>query len=126
MQELRKDFEVNYKFFAPEEGGRKSGPPAQLYRSDWSYERDDIGQTGIYMIWPIFLDADGQICEPDAFVRAAGKAQMYIVNDGQRPVHAKRLKPGIRGYFMEGPHRVAEAIVTRLLAIAEPSRSEDL
>lgn len=116
---VRKDFEVAYRFFSPEEGGRKMGPPSQLYRCDWAYDGDDISETGIYMIWPIFVDQSGEIIEPDTFVPNEGMAQMFIVNDNLRKaIHASRLMPGVRGYFMEGSSRVAEAVVTKLLAIA--------
>jgi len=118
LAEVRKDFEVRYRFLTAAEGGRKTGPPAQMYRSDWSYGGEDITETGIYMIWPIFLDKDGEIVEPNTFVAAEGTAQMFIVDDELRDsLHAEKLAPGVRGYFMEGPNRVAEATVTRLLAI---------
>ena len=120
LEQVRKDFEVTYRFYSPEEGGRKSGPPAQLYRSDWSYDGDDIAETGIYMIWPIFLDQNGSIIDPDVFVPSQGIAQMFIVNEEVREsVHARRLRPGVRGYLMEGDKRVAEAVVTRLLELSD-------
>jgi hypothetical protein len=72
------------------------------------------------MIWPIFLDESGSILDTGARVANEGRAQMLIVNeDLRRSLHANRLEVGARGYFMEGPHRVAEATVTKLLAIAE-------
>ena len=72
------------------------------------------------MIWPIFVAANGEIIAPDIAVSAEGLAQMFIVNDEFRKyIHAKRLKKGVRGYFMEGPNAVAEAIVTKLLSIDE-------
>ncbi len=118
MAKARKDFEVSYRFFSPEEGGR-SIPASQGYRSDWSYEGDDIQK--LYMIWPIFLDEKADIIEPDECVPSEGVAQMFILNDEFRAFHAVRLEPGTRGYFMEGPHRVAEATVIKLLAITEDS-----
>ncbi len=120
LAQVRKDFEVAYRFLSYEEGGRKSGPPHQPYRSDWSYEGDDPQGNGIYMIWPIFLDDEGQIVEPNRTVPNEGTAQMFIVNDELRQAfHAKRLDTGVRGYFMEGSKRVAEAVVTKLLALQE-------
>ena len=72
------------------------------------------------MIWPIFLDEAGEIIEPSTFVPIEGIAQMFIVNDELRhSLHAEKLVPGVRGYFMEGSNRVAEATVTRLLAIRD-------
>ncbi len=117
LEEVRKDFEVRYRFFTQEEGGRKS-PPAQPYRSDWIYE-GDYPVDRLFMIWPIFIDEVGRVREPGLFVPAEGMAQMFIVDDELRlSLHSERLKPGVKGYFMEGPHRVAEATVTRMLALA--------
>lgn len=119
LAEVRKDFEVQYRIYSPDEGGRKIGSPYQGYRCDWLYDGDSIEQ-GLYMIWPIFLNESGSILDPGTQVANNGVAKMYIVNDVLRKsFHAPRLRQGIRGYFMEGPHRVAEAIVTRLLAISD-------
>lgn len=123
LVKIRKDFEVRYRFFGSEDGGR-TRPPHQFYRSDWSYDGDDIEKTGIFMIWPIFLDENGAFIERDSPVPVEGIAQMFIVNDEFRTsIHAKLLAPGVRGYFMEGPNRVAEAVVTRLLSIADTIES---
>jgi len=125
LVEVRKDFEVRYRFYSEAEGGRKTGPPFQGYRSDWMYDGDTV-QQGLYVIWPIFLDESGSILDTGALVAGEGRAQMLIVNDElRRSIHAKRLNLGVRGYFMEGSHRVAEATVTRLLAIAEITSSFD-
>jgi hypothetical protein len=113
------DFEVRYRFFTPDEGGRQTGPPHQgSYRSDWAYDGDDISRTGIHMIWPEFIDDHGAILSPDAQVRVAGHARMWIVSPGMRTqVHQARIREGVRGYFMEGSRRVAEAVVTRIVAL---------
>lgn len=122
--ELRKDFEVRYRFLTKEEGGKRTGPPAQGYRSDWSYEGDDIKETGMFMIYPIFLKDDGEPYEMDTFVPNEEEAQMFILSDELRKsVHAQRIRVGTRGYFMEGPIRVAEATVTKLLALSEVTES---
>jgi hypothetical protein len=124
LAEIRKDFEVEYRFLSTDEGGRRTGPPYQMYRSDWMYEGDDPRVNGIYMIWPIFLEENGEIREPNTPVPIEGKAQMFIVDDEQRAsIHAGRIHPGTRGYFMEGPNRVAEATVTQLLALNECNKA---
>jgi hypothetical protein len=119
LAEVPKDFEVQYRFYSSDEGGRKTGPPYQGYRCDWLYDGYPV-EKGIYMVWPVFLDETGSILDTGAPVADDGTAQMLIVNDELRvSLHAKRLKPGVRGYFMEGPRRVAEATVTRLLAMSD-------
>src|SRR4051812_41788226 len=113
------DFEVRYRFLTPDEGGRQTGPPYQgSYRSDWAYDGDDISRTGIHMIWPEFVDDHGAVLPRDAHVAVAGHARMWIVSSDMRAlVHQARIREGVRGYFMEGSRRVAEAVVTRIIAL---------
>ena len=111
------DFEVRYRFLTAEEGGRRTGPPLQGYRSDWSYEGDDVAE-GIYMIWPEFLAEDGSLFPENVPVSVTGHASMWIVSHDMRTrVHRLRIHEGIKGYFMEGGLKVAEAIVTRVIAL---------
>ncbi|MDB6026789.1 MAG: hypothetical protein JWM68_3012 [Verrucomicrobiales bacterium] len=72
------DFEVRYRFYKPEEGGRLSGPSWQHYRCDWAYEGDDIA-AGIYMIWPEFISEDGSIQPEGSPVPWSGTATMWIL-----------------------------------------------
>jgi hypothetical protein len=112
------DFEVRYRFFPAAEGGRHSGPPFQHYRCDWSYESDDIDQTGIYQIFPEFLAEDGSVFPEDIPVPPSGLATMWILSHEMRiQVHRSRIREGVRGYFREGAHRVAQAVVTRVIGL---------
>ena len=112
------DFEVRYRFYAVDEDGRKNGPPFHNYRCDWAYEGDDISKTGIYMIWPEFVGSDGSSFPEGIQVPAAGTATMWILNPQIRTkVHQSRIKEGVRGFFMEGGKRVAEAVVTRVIGM---------
>ena len=119
--EIRKhqaDFEVHYRFFTHEQGGRVSGPPWQHYRCDWAYADDDIAQTGIYMIHPEFVAEDGSIQPEGVPVPWSGTATMWILSPEMRgEIHRARIQLGVRGYFMEGSHRVAESVVTRILGL---------
>jgi hypothetical protein len=114
------DFEVRYRFYSATEGGRKTGPPFQHYRCDWAYDGDDISITGIYMIYPEFVAADGSVLPEDVPVPVSGTATMWILSpELQSGIHARRVKEGVRGFFMEGGHRVAEATVTRIIGVRE-------
>jgi hypothetical protein len=118
------DFEVSYRFLTLAEGGRRSGTPYQHYRCDWSYEGDNIAETGIYMIWPEFLAVDGSIFPNDIPVPTSGIATMWIVSPEMRhQVHCQRIKLGIKGYFMEGRRKVAEAIITEVIGLHSRSDS---
>lgn len=112
------DFEVNYRFYVESEGGRKSGSPLQHYRCDWAYESDDVSRSGVFMIYPEFLDANGEVIQDKVRVPISGRATMWILNpDLRREVHRVRIAEGTRGYFMEGGRRVAEAVVTKVLGL---------
>lgn len=112
------DFEVYYRFYSPDEGGRRSGQPFKGYRCDWSYEGDEISETGLYMIWPEFQTEAGLPLGEDVPVPVAGTAAMWILSHDMRiKVHRNRIKEGVRGYFMEGGRRVAEATVSHVLGL---------
>ena len=111
------DFRVRYRFLLPEEGGRQS-IPFQDYRSDFSYDGGDPAVDGILMIHPEFESADGSIFPQDIQVPREGTARMWILLQEMREdVHRKRIRVGVRGYFMEGSHRVAEAEVIEVLGL---------
>jgi hypothetical protein len=111
------DFEVRYRFLTTEGGGRRTGTPFQHYRCDWSYEGDDPS-LGIYMIYPEFMAEDGSVMPESVPVPASGIATMWILSHDLRvQVHRARIRQGVRGYFMEGARRVAEAVVTRVLGL---------
>ena len=116
FEELPNDFEVRYRFYSEAEGGRKSQQFFQGYRCDWVYadfEADEPRQ--VWMIWPIFIDDNGQFVPESARVNLEGTAHMMIVNEDLRQtVHKDRIRPGVKGFFVEGPIKVAEAIVTRV------------
>ena len=112
------DFEVSYRFYTAAEGGRVTGPAFQHYRCDWAYEGDDITKTGIYMIHPEFTAEDGSLVPDEIPVPPSGTATMWVlVPEMRAEIHRARIREGVRGYFMEGSRRVAEAVVTRVISI---------
>lgn len=109
------DFEVRYRFFTPEEDGRFSGPPGQHYRGDWAYADDT---EALYMIHPEFLSPEGEVLSKGEPVPFEGRATMWILIPERRAeIHRAKIQVGVRGYFMEGPKRVAEAVVTQILGL---------
>jgi len=111
------DFEVRYRFLTPAEGGSRS-PPRQHIRWDFLYEGDDPQRDGLFMIWPEFLDDEGNP-RPEGEVPPEGLAHMFILMPEMRPTHRRRITVGTRGFMVEGPKKVAECQVTRLLGLAE-------
>ncbi|OCB69513.1 hypothetical protein [Flavobacterium piscis] len=112
------DFIVEYRFFSPEEGGRKTGNPIQGYRSDFMYS-DDENLKKLWMIWPEFLDHENNIIlDKSISVPTSGKAKMWVINEANHELHKSRIKMGLKGFFMEGPHKVAECEVIRIVNLS--------
>jgi hypothetical protein len=42
---------------------------------------------------------------------------MWVLVPEKRPYHYKKIKPGLIGYLMEGPKKVAECEVIELLGL---------
>jgi hypothetical protein len=112
------DFEVRSRILTAEEGGRITGPPWQHCRCDWAYEGDDISQAEIFMIHPEFMLPDGSVFPEGSPVAMTGLATMWILIPEMRAeIHRQRIRLGVRGFFMEGSRRVAEAEVTRIIGL---------
>jgi hypothetical protein len=70
------------------------------------------------MIWPEFENADGAVLlQNDCSVPMSGIARMWVIVPERRPYHYEKIKPGLIGYFMEGPKRVAECEVIELVGL---------
>ncbi len=109
------DFIVAYRFFSPNEGGRKTGNPMQGYRSDFMYSEDE-NEKQLWMIWPEFLDEENNIIlDKSLRVPDSGKALMWLVNENLLELHRGRIKIGLQAFFMEGPHKIAECEVIQIV-----------
>ena len=78
-------FEVSYRFLTAEEGGRKS-LPHQHTRWDFRYEGDDPIADGIWMIWPEFLSAEGNVL-PKGEVPTTGRALMRLLTSEAESIY---------------------------------------
>lgn len=98
----RPDFRVHYRLdIDPELGQIKI---RQGIRSDFLYEGDDPVKDGVYMIWPEFLDDEGNVVT-DATIEMPqeGFANMWIgLDEGRKKVHRSRIKEGVCGYWVVG------------------------
>lgn len=100
----------------PEEGGRKTGPPIQGYRSDFRYE--DESNNKCWMIHPEFLDEKGNvILDRNILMSQTGQAKMWILNDQLRDFHKSKIKIGTKGFFVEGHHKTAICEVIDLVGL---------
>lgn len=113
------DFKVKYRMFSSAEGGRKN-LPFQGYRCDFAFEEDfHDHDIDLCVIHPEFEDHDGSLIYDDSTpVPVEGTARMWIFNPPQREHRYKdKIKIGLKGYFMEGPHKVAAAEVIEIIAL---------
>ncbi|MCS1350891.1 hypothetical protein [Mechercharimyces sp. CAU 1602] len=70
------DFDVKYRIYSEEEGGRES-LPYQGIRWDFAFKND---LTNNYMIYPEFEDCEGNVILDIRKVRSEGTARMWIVS----------------------------------------------
>jgi len=111
------DFRVRYRFYTKEEGGRSS-PPYQGYRSDFWYYHGNSSENQLFMIWPEFENADGEvILQNDCSVPGSGIARMWVIVPESRPCHYEKIKPGLTGYFMEGLRKLADCEVIEAVGL---------
>ena len=101
------DFRVKYRFYTPEEGGRKT-LPFQGYRSDYWYPLSTHSEYRAFIIHPEFEDEKGEvITDLNQSVAQSGTAAMQIINPDMKPYHKGKIQVGMIGYFMEGDRKVA-------------------
>ncbi len=116
------DFEAEVRIFSKAEGGR-STPAFNGIRWDFAYEGDDIKEVGIFIIWPDFMDENGDSLPTDKPlpIDKKLKARMTIVVDEMREkVHLERVKVGTKFFCHEGGKQVAMGEVTRITGLFVP------
>lgn len=110
----RADFRVKYRFRLSSEGGRKTGPPSQGIRSDFSFAEDNGNQQ--YMIYPEFEDESGNvIIENNKSVLYEGTARMWLLHPLTRKQLKKRIKIGVKCNFREGVNYTADCEIIEIL-----------
>ena len=82
--------------------------------------REPRDQLPAFQVHYRFLSPDGGAL-PEGEVPMSGVADMFLVNPDRASYHRQRIAVGTKGYFMEGPKRVAECEVVALRSL----RSED-
>jgi hypothetical protein len=109
----RADFEAEIRFLSKEEGGRES-LPFQGYRCDLKYKEQE--EKFVWMIWPAFLDEEGNELPQGQLVKQKSKANMYIINQELRKtVHQGKIREGVLFHLGKGQKIVADGKVTRIL-----------
>jgi hypothetical protein len=111
------DFEALIRIFPPSEGGRHA-PAFNGIRWDISYPDETPNQ--LYMVWPDFVDKEGESRSATEVlpVGAEIRAYMTVVADEMRAdVHRQRIRVGTKFFCNEGPRRVAEGSVTKIVGL---------
>jgi len=108
------DFVVEYKILNESQGGRKT-LPSQGIKWDFAYVNEKHKPNDLFMIWPQFLDKNGQVIpKSNDPVPPSGKARMWIVDDGMRKYHVDKIYVGMKANGMEGSRPVADYVVTEI------------
>lgn len=112
------DFNVRYRFYSAEEGGRKL-LPKQGYRSDFAIEDDFLkSPISLRVIHPEFEDENRNlIIDETKPILLSGTARMWILFPQSRTRHRNEIKLGMRGYFMEGSRKVAVAEIIEIVGL---------
>ena len=110
------DFEVQYKIHDEVTSNFTQGA-----RCDFLYEGDDPKTDGIHMIWPEFLDDNGEvILDKTIHPKKQGRATMWIgMHESRVKFHRPRLKVGTKGYWVVGSKKIANVEVTKILGVFE-------
>lgn len=79
----------------------------------------------LYAIHPEFENAEGGVqLDSEASVREKGTARMWVLFPAmRREVHARRITVGTKGFFMEGPRRVAAVEVIEVNGLSENAKN---
>jgi len=109
------DFEARITILTADQGGRQQ-PPHNYIRWDLGYANAE-DPNALYMIWPVFLDEQGQPIAKGIPLVGTYTAHMHIVVQEMLPFHKTQIAVGTRFNCHEGSHVVATGEVTRLLAL---------
>ena len=87
-------------------------------RSDFKY-LGEFSDEGIWMIWPEFIDQDGNVIQNEDVLPKSGKATMWIVSREKEllNMHLKRLKVGMVAELVTGARTLATVKVTKILGL---------
>jgi uncharacterized protein (DUF433 family) len=96
------DFQVTYRLFTAEEGGRRT-PAHQGIR--WDSRYDEATRPQSWMVYPEFIDPDG-FPIPNGPFAPVGRANMFALNPNWLSSNRQFISLGTRGYFMEGSTRM--------------------
>ncbi len=110
------DFEVSYEILPS-----INAPFTHGARCDFLYEDDDPHKDGVHMIWPEFLDDEGNvILDKTIQPKKKGRATMWIgIHESRIKFHRPRLKVGAKGYWVVGSKKLAKVTVTKILGLFE-------
>ena len=111
------NFEAEIEIF-PLGDTTRSTHPFNGIRWDLRYAEDDDRpgdeKFQIYMVWPEFLDDDGNSIPHGVPLIGTYRALMHIVVEEMIDVHRQRVTVGTEFFCTEGRRKVAKGVVTSL------------
>ena len=111
MKRPSPDFRGRVSFISEKDGGRKT-LVRQGYRPDLAYKNF---VEGLFMIWPLFLDASFHELPEHSEVPNASHADFTILSDELRnEVHRQNIRIGTEFWVCEGTRKVGEVVVTEI------------
>ena len=76
----------------------------------------------IYIIWPEFEDANGDLILDDTRpVQATGTARMWIMIPERRIIHREVIHVGLKGHFWEGGPKADFTVIELLGLMTNPT-----
>ena len=92
----------------------------QGLRSDYLYTENGKEDKFICMIWPEFLDKEGDvITDKELEFAANGYAKMWIMADQCRERYRNRLEVGSIGYMVAGSMKIAKTKVIQINSLCK-------
>ena len=77
------------------------------------------------MIWPEFTDDNGDAIPKETPLKGTLNARMHILNQEMKTkTHVPRIKLETEFYSMEGSHKVAKGIITKITGLAESNENQ--
>lgn len=110
-------FEAEITIFTEQEGGRKT-PPKNGIRWDLTYAENNP-EGRMFMIWPEFIDENGDSIDTGVPLTGKLKARIHIVVKEMMEFHSGRISVGTKFFSMEGPKKVAKGVVTKVTGFSK-------
>lgn len=116
LYQRRDDFEALVRILTAREGGRRL-PAYNGIRWDLRYFHQ--ADTELSMVWPEFIDEEGEILPTDRPLTGVLRARFYVVAEEMRDFHRQQVRRGVGFFCVEGAHVCAAGIVSKITGLTD-------